>query len=110
MNTALLYFQLFLAFCNSCVMITMFLKVLGRPHNTLEKRITTLEVKISEVEEKLRLGNDHFRVLDAKSEVFMECMLAFIDFEIAYCQKTGYVDTEDIKKAKKTLVDYLKKK
>ena len=83
---------------------------MGRPHNTLDQRITTLEVKVSEFEEKLRLGNDHFRVLDAKSEVFMECMLAFIDFEIAYCQKTGYVDTEDIKKAKKTLVDYLKKK
>ena len=51
MNTVMLYFQLFLAFCNSCVMIAMFIKVLGRPHNTLDKRITTLEVKVSEVEE-----------------------------------------------------------
>lgn len=109
MQTVLLIFQIFLAFCNTCIMVCLFIKFISKPHTSLEARVTALEVKINEQEDKLKLGNDHFRVLDAKAEVFMECMLAFLDFEMAYCQKTGYADTEDIKKAKKTLTDYLKK-
>lgn len=102
--------QLILTFGNICIIGYAFVKFIGRPHSSLESRVTTLEVKYKEIEERLNLGQDHFRALDAKSEVFMECMLAFIDFEIAFCQKTGYTDIEDIKSAKKTLTDYLKKK
>lgn len=104
------WFQLLLTGMNICVLSFAFYKFLGRPHNTLEQRVTALEVKQKEMQDSLNHGKDHFRALDAKSEVFMECMLAFIDFEIAFCQKTGFTETEDIKKAKKTITDYLKDK
>lgn len=103
-------FQTILAFCNIVLIGYGLYKFLSRPHNNLENRVTTLEVKVKEVEDSLKAGNDHFRELDEKSEVFMECMLAFIDFEIAYCQATGYVQTDDIIKAKSVLRNYLKKR
>lgn len=102
--------QVILALANICMIGYAFVKFLGRPHSTLDTRVTALEVKIKEVEDKLRTGNDHFRDLDAKSAVFMECMLSFIDFEIAFCQKTGYADISDLMNAKRSINDYLKKK
>ena len=41
--------------------------------------------------------------------MFKTVMISFVDFEIAYCQNTGYAQTEDLKNAKKALQDYLAK-
>ncbi|MBR4377349.1 MAG: hypothetical protein IKP50_00465 [Bacilli bacterium] len=103
-------FQTILAFCNIVLIGYGLFRFLSKPHNNLENRVNTLEVKVKEIDNSLKIGNDHFRDLDEKSEVFMECMLAFIDFEIAYCQATGYAQTEDIVKAKSALRNYLKKR
>ena len=85
-----------------------------KPHDTLEKRHEDLEkrvdehdVKFKEVEESLHQGNDKFRKQADLNEVFINCMLAFIDFEMAYCSATDYRDTDDLKTAKSTLRKYL---
>lgn len=102
-------------------------------HNELEKRVDEQErilggreslkkkldaqdallnehsVKLKEHEESLHHGNDKFRRQADINEVFINCMLAFIDFEMAYCAHTGYEDIADLTNAKNTLRKYLAK-
>ncbi len=89
-------------------------KFLNKPHSTLEtkheelvKRVDAHDVKLKEVEESLHQGNDRFRKQADLNEVFINCMLAFIDFEMAYCSTTNYKDIDDLKTAKATLRKYL---
>lgn len=92
-------------------------KFLNKPHDTLEtkhdelkKRVDEHDVKFKEIEESLHHGNDKFRQQADINEVFINCMLAFIDFEMAYCSATGYKDLEDLDNAKQTLRKYLAKR
>lgn len=110
MQTLLTILQIFLAFCNSCIMLFLFKNFLSRPRNDLADRITKVEIKVEEVQESLKQGNDKFRDQKMMNEVFINCMLAFIDFEIAFCQSSGYENSSDLMKAKTTLQDYLAKK
>lgn len=88
-------------------MLYAFKKFLDKPHDTLEARLIALELKQKETEQKLLLGNDRFKKQDDTNEVFINCMLAFIDFELSYCSHTDYQYTEDLDKAKDTLRRHL---
>lgn len=110
------YFQLVLTFGNICVLAYALYKFLNRPHNTLETRVIAVEkrldehdLKFKDVDNRLHEGNDNFREQKELNTVFINCMLAFIDFEMAYCTATGYKDIEDLTNAKKTLREYLAK-
>ena len=102
--------QTFVLLANSIVIAFGFYKFLGKPHSTLEQRVAVLESKVNENENRLRSGNKRFDELEEKNKVFMHCMLCFIDFEITYCQETGYTHSEDLLKAKEALHEYLAKK
>lgn len=102
--------QCLLLFGNLCIMLYAFSKFLNKPHNDLETRLTELEVVVKQHDESLKHGNDKFRKQADFNEVFINCMLAFIDFEIAYCYHTGYEYDEDLNKARDTLQKYLAKK
>lgn len=79
-------------------------KYLKTPHNDLEKRVTTLEVKQAEMERSLKEGNDNFRKQKEFNEDIMTCILALVDYEISYCSNTEYNgDTSDLQEAKKIL-------
>lgn len=92
---------------------------LGRKISSLETLVKTMaehtallnehSVKLKEHEESLHHGNDKFRKQADINEVFINCMLAFIDFEMAYCAHTGYEDITDLTNAKDTLRKYLAK-
>lgn len=91
-------------------------KFLNKPHDSLEskheelkKRVDEHDVKLKEVEESLHQGNDRFREQEQTNATFKSVMLSFVDFEIAYCLHTNYEFTEDLKKAKKELQEYLTK-
>ena len=77
------------------------------PFKALSDKVTEHENRLNKVESSLYQGNDHFRRQAALNEVFINCMLAFIDFEMAYCSATGYKNTEDLETAKSTLRKYL---
>lgn len=91
----------------------------GRKIDALETLVKTISehtlllnehtVKLKEHEESLHQGNDKFRRQADINEVFINCMLAFIDFEMAYCAHTGYEDIADLTNAKNTLRKYLAK-
>lgn len=100
-------FQLLVSICTLFGMLYAFKKFLDKPHDTLEARVIALELKQKENEQKLLLGNDRFKKQDDTNEVFINCMLAFIDFELSYCSHTDYKYTEDLDKAKDTLRRHL---
>ena len=100
-------FQLAVSICTLLGMFYAFKKFIEKPHDTLEERICTLELKQKETDQKLLMGNDRFRKQDDTNEVFINCMLAFIDFELSYCSHTDYKYTEDLDKAKDTLRKHL---
>ena len=109
--------QTILATCNIIIITYGGYKFINRPHDTLEKKHEELEkrvdehdVRFKEVEESLHHGNDKFREQKDLNEVFINCMLAFIDFERAYCAHTGYEDAEDLERARDTLQKYLARK
>ena len=90
---------------------------LTKPHTTLEervkeleKRIIALEVRNGEMEKSLTISHDKHREQKETNEMFITVVLAFIDFEIAFCQTTEYKQTADLIKAKETLQRYLTKK
>lgn len=116
-QTVLPLLQTILAFCNITIIGYGLYKFLNKPHDTLEakheelkKRVDEHDVKLKEHEESLHQGNDRFRQQKDLDEVFINCMLAFIDFERAYCAHTGYDDTEDLERARETLQKYLARK
>lgn len=109
--------QMILSFANICILAYAFLKFVNKPHDTLEgkheelkKRVDEHDLRFKEVQESLHQGNDKFRQQADINEVFINCMLAFIDFEMAYCSHTGYEDTSDLDNAKNTLRKYLAKR
>ena len=76
---------------------------LAEKHEALEKRVTALELKSKEQEESLRNGNDRFRRQKRTYAAFKAINMAFINFEIAFCQATNYANTDELKKAKSKL-------
>lgn len=108
--------QTILATCNIIILVYGGYKFMNKPHDTLEakhealkKRVDEHDLMFKEVEKSLHQGNDKFRKQNELNEVFINCMLAFIDFELSYCAHTGYTDTEDMDNAKDTLRKYLAK-
>ena len=100
-------FQLAVSICTLFGMLYAFKKFIEKPHDTLEARVIALELKQKETDQKLHQGNDRFKKQDDTNEVFINCMLAFIDFELSYCSHTDYKYTEDLDKAKDTLRRHL---
>lgn len=80
------------------------------PFKLLSDKVEEHEDRLNKVESSLYQGNDQFRKQADLNEVFINCMLAFIDFEMAYCSATGYKDIEDLETAKSTLRKYLARK
>ncbi len=73
------------------------------PFKELERRVTTLEIKLEEANQSLKKGNDIFRKQEKINTMFERIQLAFVDFEVAYCHSQGYTDTESLIKAKSLL-------
>ena len=111
------YLKVLLQVANIVVLGYALYKFLNRPHSTLEtkheelkKRVDEHDVKLKEVESSLHQGNDRFREQEDTNEVMQTCMLALIDFELAYCIHTGYEDADDLVQAKDTLRKHLARK
>lgn len=116
MTQLLPYLQTFLAIGNLVIMLYALKTFLAKPHDTLEARVQVVEkrldehdLKFKDIDNRLHEGNDNFREQKELNTVFINCMLAFIDFEMAYCSATGYKEIEDLSNARKTLREYLSK-
>lgn len=106
--------QIALQLANMIIIGYGFYKFLNKPHDTLEekheelkKRVDKHDVELEDIKESMHLGNDKFRDYDEEFVCVWDVMLAFVDFEIAYCQSTGYTQKEDLVRAKQTLEKFL---
>ena len=77
------------------------------PQKLIVERLNALEIEVKEIKASLLQGNDRFREQEDTNEVMQTCMLALIDFELAYCIHTDYGDTEDLQNAKNILRKHL---
>lgn len=80
--------------------LTNIKKAADAPFQELEKRVAALEVKQLENEARLSKGDEHFAIQATYNKMFMQIQLAFVDFELAFCQHTNYANTEDLERAK----------
>ena len=114
MTSLLPYLQTVLAIGNLCIMLYALKTFLSKPqtnlqekHFALEKRIDVMDMIIKDMQKSLDASHQKHREQHDINEVFITSMLAFIDFEIAFCQATKYENTTDLIKAKETLQRHL---
>lgn len=105
----LMIFQIFLAFCNACIMVFAFKMFLSKPRESLEAKVAELIVKVKEIEDSLNLGNDRFRAQEKTNEVLISSTLALIEFEIQYCLTEDKLPTPELQKSKENLQSHLAK-
>lgn len=87
--------------------LTNMKKKADAPMEEVIKRLNIIEYKMQELEQKLKLGNDNFRRQKKINTMFERIQLAFVDFEVAYCNENGYKNIENLLKAKKLLEELL---
>lgn len=104
------FMQAFLIFCNVCIMLYVFKGFVSKPHNNLEDRINKVELKVEEIEDSLKQGNDKFREQKVANEVLLNSILALIEFEIQYCLTENKHISPELQKAKENLHAYLSKR
>lgn len=105
------YFQLALNICNLIIILFGFYKFMGKPHSSLENRVTTLEVKMKEHEESLHQGNDRFKNQKKTDALIINSLVALIEFEVDYCMHHGDERISPrLDKAKNDLQSYLAEK
>lgn len=109
-STILPVMQLILSFGNICIIGYAFVKFLGKPHDSLESRVSVLEVKQKEVEQSLHQGNDRFREQHDVNEVIIHSTLALIEFEMQYCLTEHKQMSAGLEKAKEDLNHFLSKR
>ena len=90
-------------------MLVALKKFLSAPTINKDKRLLELEIKVKEIEDSLKQGNDKFRVLYETTEISQSCILALIDFEIQYCITNGVEVTDELKESRKKLHEFVVK-
>lgn len=114
MTTLLPYLQTILAIGNLCIMLWALKSFLNKPQTTMNQQIETLKKRIDEQEmvindlkKSLDISHDKHRDQDKTNKVFKKVFILLANFEVAFCQHTGYEHTEDLVLAKKELEEYL---
>lgn len=102
--------QIFLAFCNICIILVGFVKFLGKPHSTLEQRVTALEVRVEELEDQDKEKSDRFEKIEKALNVMIHSNLSLIEFEMQYCLTEHKEMSDSLKESKKALHDFLAEK
>ena len=99
--------QLILSIGQLCIMGYALSKFISKPHNDLNTRVTKLEVRVDDVEESLKQGNDRFREQAKTNEVIIHSVLALIEFEMQYCLTEHKEMSSGLSKAKEDLHNFL---
>lgn len=103
-----------LQFANLIIIGYGLYKFLHKPHDTLADAVK--EIKEHQVAQDLVIDNlkdsidksfDKHREQEKTNAVFKHVFLLLANFEVAFCQETGYKYTADLVKAKEELENYL---
>ena len=92
--------QMILAFCNICIIGYGFYKFLNTPRDSMEQRITALEVEVKNLKASEEHDQDTLKVLTRST-------LALIEFEMQYCLSEDKEMSDSLKGAKRDLEEFL---
>lgn len=92
--------QMILAFCNICIIGYGFYKFLNTPRDSMEQRITALEIKVENLKSSQENDQDTLKVLTRST-------LALIEFEMQYCMTENKDMSDSLKAAKRDLEEFL---
>lgn len=117
MQTTLQILQIIINICSLIAILIAVFKFLKKPHDTLTERVTKLEVKVEEIEDSLKQGNDRFAQHEIRFEnqdktfkVIIRSVLALIEWEIQYCLTEHKEPSAGLEKAKEDLNEFLSSK
>jgi hypothetical protein len=99
-----------LALANLFLMLYTLTKFIKKPHDSLNDRVTALEVEVKELKTIQRHDNKKYRELIATIEVIIKSTLALIEFEIQYCLTENKQPTKELEDAKVDLHRFLSKR
>ena len=102
--------SLVISLCTVCTLIYGFGKFLAKPHDTLEQRVTVLEVKMKELERGKDKLDIRCKEQDDTNGVLIHSVMALIEFEIQYCLTEKKPMSKDLEKAREDLHNYLASK
>lgn len=102
--------DIFLKLANILVLLYAAGKFLGKPHNSLEQRVTALETEVKDIKQSLHEGNDNFKEIFTALKVLIHSVMALLEFEMQYCLSEHKEMSEGLKDAKKDLEDFLREK
>lgn len=102
--------DLFLKIANVVILGYALYRFTKKPHDTLDQRVTALEVEVKNIKESLNQGQDKFRKHDESIKVLLHSTLALIEFEIQYCLIEHKEMSDSLKKAKEDLHNFLSEK
>lgn len=108
------YLSVFLSSANLVVLGYALYKFTKKPHDSLadeikrlKEEIAKLNLTIERMQKSLDASHEKHREQDKTNKVFKRVFILLANFEVAYCQETGFEHTEDLKAAKKELEEYL---
>ena len=102
------YMDAILKFANIIILAYAAYRFTRKPQDTLEQRVTALEVRQKEHEDALHQGNDRFREFKEGSTLIITSLIALIEFEMDYCvHHGGETISEGLMEAKNELYHYL---
>lgn len=106
--------QVVLTFGNICVLGYALYKFLNKPHDSLadevkklKEEITKLNLTIEKMQQSLDASHSKHREQDRTNKAFKRVFILLANFEVRYCQETGFEHTDDLIQAKKELDEYL---
>lgn len=102
--------DIFLKLANIIVLLYAAIKFLGKPHSSLDQRVTALETEVKDIKQSLHQGNDNFKEIFTSLKVLIHSVMALLDFEMQYCLTEHKEMSEGLKDAKKDLEDFLREK
>lgn len=93
--------QLIISLATVITLIYAFIKFTGTPNKTQNERLDELERWRKSVETRLITGDEHFRRVDEGNKITQKALLALMKHAI------NGNDIDDLKKAEKSLEEYL---
>ena len=102
--------QLFLMFCNICIMVYVFFKFINKPHDSLEERVEKCEENIKDIKQSLYRGDGRFQEHERAIKVLVRSVIALVEFEMQYCLTEHKEMSKGLEKAKEALDEFIAEK
>lgn len=96
--------QLIISSATVITLIYGLIKFAGTPNRSQNQRLDALEAWKNQVDSRLKTGDDHFKAIDDGNRITQKAILALMKHAI------NGNDIDDLKKAEKSLEEYLVEK